>query len=272
MSVSVLISVYEGEQPRYLNEALTSLVEQTQKPDEVVLIEDGPISEGLREVIKQFKDKLEIVSVRLNANVGLGPALNIGLESCSYDLIARMDSDDIALPHRLEKQVEFMNANPDVSVSSAWVAEFDPRHEDLFIKCVPIDHESILSFSQWRNPLNHPVTIFRKSCVIEVGGYPNVFPEDYALWSLMIVKGFKFSNIPEVLLNMRADRSFVYRRGAKFFIGEVGLIRFQKNIGFLTLWEAVANLFIRASLRLPPASVRRFLYKIGRKEVVQSGI
>ncbi|QIH09989.1 MULTISPECIES: glycosyltransferase [unclassified Pseudomonas] len=265
MSFSVLMSVYIKENPEYLRACLESLQMQKLKTSDLVLVEDGPLTEALYEVIEHYKNILPINSVKLTKNQGLASALNEGLAHCQFELVARMDTDDIALPERFDRQVSFMESHPDIDVSSSWIEERDQKMEKtLFLKKLPIDHLELLLFANRRNPLNHPSTIFRKSQVLSVGGYPLIFPEDYALWSLMMVKGLKFSNIPEVLLYMRTGEDFIGRRGLNFLKGEIKLLKYQRKIGFLSFRSYLFNLVARTAVRLPPPAIRRFLYKISR--------
>ncbi len=264
MKFSVLMSVYSKDNPNYLEESLKSILLQTSQAAEIILVEDGNLTVELDYVIKNYSQKLPIVNVKILRNKGLAAALNEGLKFCTYDLVLRMDSDDIAMPFRFEKQVAFMRKNSQISVSSSWIEERYDMLKVGFVKKLPEKHFEILVFSKRRSPINHPVAIFRKKDVIAVGGYPLIFPEDYALWSLMLVKDYKFANIPEVLLQMRTGSDFMSRRGINFFKGEIKLLKYQKDIGFLTSYEYLINLIIRASLRLPPPIFRKLLYQFAR--------
>lgn len=265
MSFSVLMSVYKKEKANYLEACLESLVLQSLQPSEIVLVEDGEITSDLRGVIRKYAAIMPIKSVRLTRNVGLATALNEGLKQCSNELIARMDTDDVSLPHRFERQISFMLTHPKVDISSAWVEERDESMSNVIhIKKLPSSHDDIFRFSKKRNPISHPVSIFRKSAVMSVGGYPNVFPEDYALWSLMLVNKFRFANIPETLLYMRTGSDFMGRRGFNFFKGEMGLLKYQKSIGFLNFYELSVSFLIKVVLRLSPLKARELLYKFAR--------
>lgn len=265
MSFSVLMSVYIKENPDYLRACLDSLLAQQLTSPDVVLVEDGPLTEALRDVIDSYKDRLPLNSVKLPKNKGLANALNEGLARCQFELVARMDTDDVALPQRFERQVAFMQKHPDVDVSSTWIEERDQVMEKvLFLKKLPVRHEELVIFAKRRNPISHPAAMFRKSKVLAVGGYPLIFPEDYALWSLMMVKGLRFANIPEVLLHMRTGEDFIGRRGLNFLKGEIKLLKYQRDIGFLSWSSYLTNLLARAAVRLPPSAVRRLLYKISR--------
>lgn len=263
--LSVLMSVYAKESSLYLKDCFDSLLGQSLKASEIILVEDGPITNELRLVIDSYASVLPFKNIRLSENLGLANALNEGLKHCAYELVARMDTDDVALPHRFERQVKFMQENPDISVAGAWVEERDNEMAAVgFLKILPESNCAILKFAKRRNPINHPVAIFRKSAVLAVGGYPLVFPEDYALWSLMLVKGYKFYNAQEVLLYMRTGEAFIERRGLSFFKGEIGLLKFQRAIGFLSNVEIFLNFMLRAAIRLPPAAIRKYLYKTMR--------
>lgn len=265
MNFSVLMSVYIKEKPSYLEECLESLACQSLQPSEVILVEDGEITRDLKNVISRYLEIIPIKTIRLARNQGLAAALNEGLNHCSNELVARMDSDDVALPFRFERQVLFMLAHPEVTVSSAWIEErSENMRQSIFLKKLPLTHKNILEFSKKRNPISHPVSIFRKSAVISVGGYPKIFPEDYALWSLMLVKGYRFQNIPETLLYMRTGADFMSRRGLDFFKGEMTLLKYQKSIGFLSASEVLLNFMIRAVVRLSPIKLRTFFYKFAR--------
>ena len=262
MKSSVLMSVYHREKPEYLHQALESVKNQTLQGDEFVLVEDGPLTPELYAVIDQYAVSLNLKVIKIPINQGLSNALNVGLQHCSHELIIRMDADDVALPHRFDSQVAFMVSNPEIHVSSAWLEEKDVLMEKtLFLKKLPESHEQLVQFARKRNPLNHPATIFRKSAVLSVGSYPSIFPEDYALWSLMLVKGYKIANIPEVLMYMRVGDDFMARRGYSQFLGEIKLLQFQKKIGFYSLSEALFKLILLALVRLPPLPIRKLLYR-----------
>ena len=264
MSLSVLMSVYYGETPEYLEACLQSLADQTLKADEVVLVEDGPISIELKHVIDSYRDSLNIVSVLLPKNLGLAEALNAGLLVCKHDLVARMDSDDIALPTRFSRQVKFMNLHGGISACSSLVEEFGCSMGSLVCK-LPLSHDEIVKFAKKRNPLRHPSTMFRKSVVIGVGSYPKFRNcQDYALWSLLIKYGYELGNIPEILVRMRVDQAISKRRSVKYLFYELKLLKFQYNIGFINLREFFVNLGIRVVIRASPLKIRLWLYRVAR--------
>lgn len=266
--LSVLLSVYYKENPKYLDESLRSiLLDQTYNVEQVVLVRDGPLTNELDFVIDYWASKFDglLTIVSLNENHGLARALNEGLKYCKYDLVARMDTDDIALPERFEKQVYFMISNPDISVSSGCIEEWS---QDFSLKIserrLPLDHNSILIFAKKRSPISHPAVIFRKSAVLAVGGYPTIYPEDYPLWGTMLAQGYKFANLPDVLLKMRVGNALVERRGKEFLKGEIKVFKHLYSVGLINRYEFFRNVLVRSFVRLSPVLVKKILYKYFR--------
>ena len=270
MNFSVLLSVYVKENPRYLNEALCSIWDsQTRKPEQIVLVKDGPLTEELENCINNWKQKLgDILSiVELPENVGLGAALNSGLQQCRYELVARMDSDDVSLPNRFEKQVAFMEDNPDIAASSAVLEEWDETlSKCIGVRTLPLEPEKIIKFAKYRNPLNHPLAIFYKSIVLSVGGYP-VYKtsQDYALWSLLLIRGYKLANLPDTLHKHRGGNELMNRRDYEYFKGELKILEYQHAISFLDNYEYLRNIAFRFFIRVPPRFIRRSLYRYLKK-------
>ena len=123
--------------------------------------------------------------VQLEKNVGLGKALEIGINECSYDLIARMDSDDICHPERFEKQINFLKNNPDIKVLGSWIAEFETSPEKIeSIRKVPANYEEIKEYAKTRCPLNHMTVVYWRDAVLDAGNYQTLmWNEDYYLWA-----------------------------------------------------------------------------------------
>ncbi|MHB9954115.1 glycosyltransferase [Vibrio campbellii] len=269
MKFSVLLSVYTQESPSYLKEAMESIWDQqTLKPDQIVLVKDGPLCSELEDEIVSWKFKLGdvLTLVELPQNIGLGGALNEGLKACSNELVARMDTDDVALPLRFEKQVEFMLHNPGIAASSATLEEWDESFSNLISeRKLPADAVELSKFAIRRSPLSHPVTIFRKSIVESVGGYPNLRKaQDYALWSLLLSKGHQLTNLPDTLLKMRSGKELLMRRGYFYFKQECRLMRYQKEIGFLSNKDLMINTSLKAVLRLSPRFTKKLIYRFAR--------
>lgn len=264
MNFSVLMSVYVREKPHHLEQALDSLLAQTVQPSEVVIVEDGPLTEALHAVIAAFKQRFPTtVSVVLLRNLGLGLALNHGLKQCRFPIIARMDSDDIAMPLRFEKQLAVLQNHEEIDFVGSWIDEFFGSTDNVIsVRKVPEKQQDILHFAHYRNPMNHPTVMFRKAVVEAVHGYCDVqFFEDYDLWARALQAGCCFYNMQESLLWFRlTDESFRRRGGISYIKAE---IRFQKRLyrsGFINLFTFLKNVMLRLIVRLLPNRMRRFIY------------
>ncbi len=261
---SVLMSVYNKENPDFLQQSLDSIFNQTLPPSEVVLVQDGPINEQLQRVIDCCQTAHpELKTVKLTKCHGLGDALNEGMRACSNDLIARMDTDDICTPDRFEIQVKYMQEHPDTAICGSWIDEFtgDVSHV-ISSRKPPRDHQDIVSFARKRNPLNHPTVVFRRQAVEEVGGYQHFYLfEDYYLWTRMIMAGCKFHNIQQSLLLFRmSDDTFQRRGGLKYTQSEIRLQHQLHQMGFIGWGTMVQNLAYRTIVRNMPNKLRRFVY------------
>ena len=267
MKFSVLLSLYIKERPEFLSECLESLKNQTLQATEVVMVYDGAITSELEAVVNEYATKLPIKVIRLPKNVGMGNAFNEGLKNCSYEWVFRMDTDDICLPKRFEKQVDFINKNPDVVLLGSHIAEFNNNiNEIINYKKVPIDNDSIKKFALTRNPFNHMTVAYKRDIAIAVGGYRAYLLEDYNLWLRIIAKGYKVENIDEVLVFARVGNNMVARRrGINYIRGEWDFFKLKKE---LKLGDNLSNFFIfilRASLRILPTNLLKVVYKFLRK-------
>ncbi len=265
---SVLISVYHGDNAKYFDRAMHSIWDdQILKPNQIVLVKDGEISDELEEIVRKWKQKMEekLTVVQIKNNSGLGNALNEGVKKCKYNLIARMDSDDLSIPERFLKQVKFMNENLEVSVCSAYIEERDESLCNvLSIRKLPTRHKEIINFAKIQSPMNHPAVIYRKSIFLEGNSYPIFYPEDYPFWCILISKGYIFANIPEVLLYMRSGEGMISRRGYKVLKGNIQTYILMKRLGLINLPLLFINSVIQLFVRLSPFYLRKLLYKYGR--------
>lgn len=266
MTFSVLMAVHGESDAGHLAEALASLEKQTLPATEVILVEDGPLNAELQSVLARYALRLPLQRVALPVNEGLAVALNRGLAYCRGEWVARMDSDDVSLPERFEVQMEFLRRNPDVDVCGAWVEERDQDMRRVqAIRRVPATHQAIDRFARHRNPISHSSCVFRRSSVLAVGGYPDFRrAQDYALWSLMLVRGYRFANLPVVLLWMRGGSGLYQRRGREYFAWERRLLTYQRDIGFLRPWDFFLNYGARLLVRSVGVPLRQAFYKWGR--------
>ena len=270
MKFSVLLSIYHKEDPLYFNRSMYSIWdEQSVRPDEIVLVEDGPLTEPLYNIIAEWKEKLgeALVIVRLKENAGLGEALNRGLQQCRYELVARMDTDDIALPERFETQLKVFEKD-NVDICSAWISEFDQDESEIISsRKVPKTHDEIVQFAKSRNPLNHPAVMYRKSKVLEAGGYRTMlWFEDYYLWVRMILSGARFYNIQKSLVHMRSgEAQLERRRGLTYGLKELSFQKRLLDLKFITSAEYVKNISLRFTARIVPSALTKRIYQLLRR-------
>jgi len=266
MKFSVLISIYHKEKAEYFNRAMQSIWnEQIVKPDEIILVQDGKLTDELYNVIEEWKNKLSgrFKTIPLEQNIGLGDALNLGLQHCINELVARMDTDDIAKSNRFEKQLKVFENN-DIDICSSWVSEFDNDEKKIVsYRKIPEHHNDIVAYAKMRNGINHPAVMYKKSIVEKAGGYKKMmWFEDYYLWARMMLNGAKFYNIQEPLVKMRAGYGQLERRGGlKYAIEEFKFMLELKKIGFLNTTQFVKNVSIRFIARVLPKKLLKNIYK-----------
>jgi len=262
---SVLISVYQKDNPFFFEQALRSIFDQSLLPTEVILVKDGPIEEGLTNVINNFKRKhASIKVIELEENKGLGIALNEGLENCSNEIVARMDADDINKPWRFQKEYEFLQSNPDIVLVGSWIDEFIGSPDNVQgQRKVPEHPDKISVFAKLRSPFNHPTVMFRKSAILAVGSYQSFGTfEDYHLWSRLLSAGYKTYNLQESLLYFRISADMYNRRGGWVKTKqEFNLQSYFLKTGFINRFCFMRNLFIRGLFRAAPSEIRAFFYR-----------
>ena len=267
MGYSVLMSVYYKEKPEYLKQSIESIQMQTLPTDNFVLVCDGPLTQELNDVIAEKEQEMQHVLnvIRLKKNGGLGNALNEGIKYCQNELVARMDSDDIAYPNRCEKQVDVFNTRPEVSVCSGIVEEFSTSYEIVDSKRIPPEkQEEIIEFAKKRNPFNHPCVMYKKSAVEAVGSYQDFYLlEDYYLWLRLLMAGYQGYNIQEPLLHMRAGKDMYLRRaGWRYAVAQAKLFKFMKEHKF------IKSCIVRGGSAMAPNWLRRFMFeRLLRKKV-----
>lgn len=266
MTISVLMSVYKSERPEYLERSLLSIWnEQTCKPSKIVLVQDGPVSEELMDVLEKWKRKLKDVLVLIvnQQNIGLTKSLNKGIRQITTDLIARMDSDDISLPDRFAKQVDFLEKNKDVSVVGCDIQEFSDTNEGLRVRQFPRDTEGAIASIYKANPLAHPAVMMRKKMFDEGITYNEHYrtSQDLALWFDVLAKGYKVANIDEVLLKFRRNDS-VYQRRSNIKDRNLELLVHERGIRQLYGFAPIKSLFpiARYIMKFLPKTMIRALY------------
>ena len=265
---SVCMSVYKNDRPEYVDIAIQSIfIKQTVKPNEIVLVVDGPISMELESLIDNYSTKYsEIFTIiKLEKNQGLGNALRVAVVKAKYDWVARMDSDDIAAPDRFEKQKSFLQENLDVDIVGGQITEFiDVESNIVGLRNVPLLSADINVYIKARCPFNHMTVMFRKDKILAVGNYIDWhYNEDYFLWIRMFLAGCQFANLPETLVNVRVGKEMYQRRGGwKYFLSEAKLQKYMFDNDIIGIIRFVYNVFGRFVIQvLMPNKLRGFVFQ-----------
>jgi glycosyltransferase involved in cell wall biosynthesis len=268
MEFSVLITVYGADNPKFFKEAMNSIwFTQSLQPSQIVLVQDGPVCREVSSIITCYKkilgEKLTFFELKINA--GLAFALNEGFKLVKYSLIARMDSDDISLPDRFQKQIDYITKN-DVDIVGGQILEFGKDINDVFSKrLVPLDHDDIVSFMKFRSPFSHPSIMIKKSVYEALDGYDaSIFPEDYDFFVRAYFNGFKFANLEDIVLwfRMGEDRSKAIKRrwGCLYAKNEFRLYKKFYNLGFYNTVTFLKVVLFKIPIRLLPFPLYKFIY------------
>lgn len=266
---SVLISIYYKEVPEYLDLALKSITDdQLLKPNQIVLVKDGPLTKELELVIRKYLKKYDNIFkiILLEKNYGLGKALNIGLVNCDYELVARMDGDDISKPERFKEQIEIFRNNSEIDLVGSWIDEFENINNEFQIRGVrkvPEKNEEIYEKLKTICVFNHPTVMYKKSKVLKVGSYLSKFLlEDYYLWIRLAVEKIKFYNIQKSLVYFRVTSETSKRRGGlKLLKSDLKFQRELLSIKFISKKKYIKNIIIWGIYRILPWKVREILQK-----------
>jgi glycosyltransferase involved in cell wall biosynthesis len=262
---SLLMSVYAGDRADYLEAAFRSVVhDQTRPPDDVVLVQDGPVPHPLDEMITGLihESPVRTSLIALDANVGLGLALDQGMAACAHDIVARMDADDIALPHRFAVQVPLVEDGIDLLGSA--LLEFGTDPDDIVGRRVPpTDPDEIVRYARFHQPFNHPTVVYRRSVVQAAGGYRHLsLMEDYLLFARMIDDGATVGNVEEPLVLYRVGAGAYGRRGGVALLkSELALQRRLRVMGFTSRAQFIRNVIVRGGYRLVPERLRTAAYR-----------
>lgn len=263
---SVTMSVYKNDNPADFATAVFSIYNQTCPPDEIVLVIDGPITKDLQNSIDAIKDKISILKiVPFAENRGHAAARQGGLDNARNELVAIMDSDDIAEPTRFEKQLKIIEEHPEVTVVGSIIHEFigNPKNV-LGTRAVPEANEDINQYMKSRCPMNLQTVMYRKSKVMEVGGFIDWYcEEDYYLWIRLAIAGHKFYNSQECLVNVRVGREMYQRRGGiRYFKSEAKLQKYMLDHNIISWTKYLYNVAIRFAVQVAmPNSVRGWVFQ-----------
>lgn len=266
ISFSVCTSVYKNDNPLHIREAFDSLLNQTVLPNEIIVIVDGPVSCAIKDVLFEYS-KNDIFNIKyLDENIGLGRAMNLAVRLANNEYIARMDSDDIALPDRFEKQLAYLRSNPKVSVLGGQITEFIDSPSNVVAKRVcPIEHKEILAYMTRRCPFNHMTVMFKKSDIVSAGNYIDWnWNEDYFLWLRLMKNGALFHNLGDTLVNVRVGKDMYARRGgAKYFKSEYRLQKYMYKKGIIGFFKFCVNVATRFVIQIMLSNkIRGWVYRL----------
>lgn len=250
---SISMSVYHGDSPKFFREALQSVFNQTLLPDELILVVDGKVSDETKKIIKEFEMSDNIETIWLKENMGHGHARRVGLDKCRHELVAIMDSDDICVSNRFEKQIGCFKEDKILAVVGSSISEFCTETSNVIGKRVlPTKDDDIKKILKIRCPFNHMTVMFKKTEVEKAGGYKDWYHnEDYYLWIRMSLNGSVFSNLEDVLVYARTNVDFYKRRGGwKYFLSEYKLQKFMYSNKINNFFRYSTNVLIRFVVQL----------------------
>ena len=264
--LSVLMSLYINEKPEYAKACFNSLLGQTVQADEWVIVEDGPLTNQMYALLEEYQENYPGLIKRIPCvkNQGLGLALRTGIPECKNELIARMDTDDIAREDRFEKQIAEFKNNPMLDICGSHVIEFDNKVEnEISRRNVPTKHDDIVRYQKTRSAFNHMTVMYKKTAVLKAGNYENCpLMEDDMLWVRMILSGAQCLNIDDYLVYARTGTSMIERRGgwAYFKKYKEGKKRI-KETGFISDMDYIKAIAPQLVVSLIPKKMRLWVFK-----------
>jgi glycosyltransferase involved in cell wall biosynthesis len=257
---AVLMPVYRRDLPQQVQQAFDSVAKhQTLTPSEIVIVQDGPVGVVLGRQLQELSELPTVRLLVLPENQGLAKALNAGLRACSFDVVARQDSDDLSRPDRCALTVPLVASGQLDAVGGA-IQEFDGPVRGA-LRRYPLTASEIESWAKLRSPMAHPTVVFRKSAVLDVGGYrPIRYLEDYDLWVRLIVAGAKLGNVHQVVVDYRVSAATYRRRGGlQVLRAEWVLQNDFRRLGFISALGWARNLAVRGGFEVSPPRIRRRL-------------
>ena len=262
---SVLMSVYAKDCPAWVRQALDSVLSNNVKPNEIVIMVDGPVGDELQAVLNDAMQNLLVRVINHPVNIGRGAALAIAVPQCKNDLIALVDADDISHLDRFEKQLAYFTAHPNTVVVGGQVQELDAESlTPLAQRRVPLTNKEIRQYLKTRMPFNNPTVMFKKQAVLDSGNFRAFgLMEDYYMWVRVAAKGYEMANVPDILVDMRVNPALYERRGGyNYFHMNKLLFDEMRELNLLTLWEYYYTLSVRFIVQvLMPNSVRGWFYR-----------
>ena len=262
---SVLMSLYIKEKTEYFTQCMESIINQTVKPTEIVIVFDGPITDELKKKVETYINTYPnwIKVIANEKNKGLGLALADGIPECSYELIARMDTDDIARCDRFEKQLEMFVNDPQLDICGSHIIEFDGTINNIISKRkVPINHKDIAEYQKCRSAFNHMTVMYKKSMVLKAGNYENCpLMEDDMLWIRMLIAGAKCANIDDYLVYARTGYAMIERRGGwRYYKKYKNARRKIYETGYISRFDYWNTVCVEFIVALVPKKIRLLIF------------
>lgn len=264
--LSVLMSIYIKEKPEYVRQCFDSLLAQTVQADEWVVVEDGPLTDEMYELLDRYQAEHPGLIRRLpqEQNQGLGIALQIGVPQCRNELIARMDTDDIARPDRFEKQLAEFKKNPDLDILGSHIDEFEETPDKIVARrMVPLTDADIKRYQRKRDGFNHMTVMYKKKAVLDAGNYqPCPLMEDTYLWVRMMKNGVTCMNIDEALVHARIGANMYARRGGfAYFKKYKKAMKMVYDTGYISWWDYFTVIVVQFCVALVPGKLRGWIFK-----------
>lgn len=261
--ITVLMSVYARDNPSLFRRAIASVYANSVLPDDFVLVVDGPVPDELGKVIAEINEQYPLRIHHLPRNGGLRNALNSALALINTTWVARADADDINHAERFAVQLAAIEAfDGELDLVGSAIQEADHDGTPIAVRRMPVKQVDILKFAKRRNPFNHMTVIFRLVLALECGGYPSLhLREDYGLWALMLAKGAKALNIPEVLVTATTGKEFYVRRGGlRSALAEYDLQKLLCKAKIKSIWLAGFDCMVRSAVFIMPPMFRQYIY------------
>ena len=261
---AVLMAVCGEDDPKLFTKALASVFDNDLRPDQMVLVVDGPIQGVLDHQVMTAESNYAVEIIRLTKNEGLATALNAGLAHIKTAWIVRADADDYNLPQRFTRLAELVRSDPKLDLAGSAVLELERDGTPVALREMPLQHDNILRFMKQRNPFNHMTIACRRALVECCSGYPDIhLREDYALWAKMVKAGARCANLPEVLVHATAGKDLYRRRGGlRYVLAERDIQNLMVQLGLKSQLRGLIDGVARSSVFIAPVFLRKLIYEM----------
>ena len=265
---SVIVCVYKNDNPEFFKQAINSVLNQTLKSNDIIIVVDGPVGAELKKTIKKF-EKLKNITVKwLPKNVGTGQASNVGIGLTKNELIAKLDADDIAYTDRFEKQTAMFNKEKKLAYLGGQMKEFLGDKKNIVSeRYVPTDYEQIKKFARRRCPFNNSTVMYKKSAITSVDGYPTeTRSEDYFLVAKLLAAGYVIKNLPDYLAYYRLSNDVYARRKTWKHTKATIIMRWKiRKLGVSRIQDALLITIVQLVMFILPSGFTKLVYRTIQK-------